>query len=237
MAKAMGKGGVLGGGARNAGKNMREIVAEAAERRMKDDKACDTTSAAEVEAEIRKAQQESVGIDAADIIDLTATDDEDESASDEGIVPIVKKEPDGDGKKRPHAISPTTSMEQPLRARPPPARATKPAAAGGSGVNGAGPTTGPKSASNKPAGSSRSNSTPATASSNPTTPPPPRDDWTCPTCTLINPMSARACDACTTPRPERAVSSQGWYCDFCGAGPRDMGLWTCGECQWVRKWG
>ncbi|ORX40250.1 WLM domain-domain-containing protein [Kockovaella imperatae] len=75
--RKMGKGGVLGG-ASVAGKSMKEVLAEAAERRMRDDKAChpsDEGHAKEVEEEVRKAQQESVGIDA---VDLTGDDDDDD---------------------------------------------------------------------------------------------------------------------------------------------------------------
>lgn len=61
--------------------------------------------------------------------------------------------------------------------------------------------------------------------------------WTCATCTLHNPMSATACEACTAPRTVPAVSAEGWYCDFCGAGPREMGFWSCETCGWVRRWG
>lgn len=67
----------------------------------------------------------------------------------------------------------------------------------------------------------------------------PPKEWSCPTCTLINPLSALSCEACTTSRPVSAISGSGdgWYCEFCGAGPREMGYWSCAECGWVRKWG
>jgi hypothetical protein len=76
-------------------------------------------------------------------------------------------------------------------------------------------------------------------------------EWSCPTCTLLNPISARTCEACTSPSPlpvtpktskdvagrKTTKEEAGWYCDFCGFGPRDMGYWSCQECGWVRKWG
>jgi hypothetical protein len=60
--RVMGRGGVLGG-SKVAGKTMREIVAEAAERRQKDDKTSKVDTK-EAEEEARKAQEESVVVDA-----------------------------------------------------------------------------------------------------------------------------------------------------------------------------
>lgn len=74
---------------------------------------------------------------------------------------------------------------------------------------------------------------PATAAANP----PARSQWACPTCTLLNPVRMTTCDACTTPRPQQMVTGDGWFCDFCGCGPREMTYWTCGECGSMRTWG
>ena len=70
------------------------------------------------------------------------------------------------------------------------------------------------------------------------------DHWSCPTCTLLNPHTNRSCEACTTLRPgvtsslsQSKTSAEGWYCDFCGSGPREMSFWSCAECGTVRKWG
>lgn len=176
---------------------------------MQDDKACDTTHTAEVEEEIRKAQAESVGIDAKDIIDLTgSSDDDDESIEDTTPTPVDEK----DTKKRP---LPAAAPAAPPARRPPPV--SKPTSS---------------------AAHSRPAKLPASSSSATPTPPiPVKEDWACSTCTLINPISEKACQACTAPRPPQSVSAAGWFCDFCGAGPRDMGMWSCGECSWVRKWG
>lgn len=67
-------------------------------------------------------------------------------------------------------------------------------------------------------------------------------EWACPTCTLLNPESSLQCDACGTHRPSakangKGQGGEGWWCEFCGSGPREMGFWSCGECGWVRKWG
>lgn len=61
-------------------------------------------------------------------------------------------------------------------------------------------------------------------------------EWPCDICTLINPGSALVCDACRSPQPHRE-SSLGWFCGFCGAGPREMTFWSCDQCGVVRKWG
>ncbi|TYJ58885.1 hypothetical protein B9479_000317 [Cryptococcus floricola] len=63
-AKVLGKGGKLGGSG-SAGKSMKELVAEAAERRLKDDRVCKTEEHSdEAEREVKKAQEESIGVDA-----------------------------------------------------------------------------------------------------------------------------------------------------------------------------
>ncbi|CDO73047.1 hypothetical protein BN946_scf185007.g101 [Trametes cinnabarina] len=75
----LGGGGRLGGGARSD-KSLRELAAEAAERRARDEKACASGAVAEAEAE--KAARESVRDD---VIDLTG-DDSDHSPEPEIIV-------------------------------------------------------------------------------------------------------------------------------------------------------
>lgn len=64
-------------------------------------------------------------------------------------------------------------------------------------------------------------------------------EWQCPTCTLLNLPHILRCEACTSPKPVSVSSKdgKGWMCEFCGSGPRDMSFWSCGECGWVRKWG
>lgn len=181
---------------------------QAAERRIQDDKACDTTSAEEVEAEVRKAQEESVGVDATDI-------------RDESARTSARTTPPSSPRKRPLATTPpdvidlTDDSPSPPRtskdSRPPkqPAReAPRPLA--------------------KPA--------PGPALPTPKSAPAPKE-WTCSTCTLINPIAAATCEVCTSPRPALPPSADAWFCDFCGAGPREMGFWSCAECGWVRKWG
>lgn len=80
---------------------------------------------------------------------------------------------------------------------------------------------------------SKASPKPVNAPPNPTA----GSQWACPTCTLLNPVRATTCDACTTPRPQQTVTKDGWFCDFCGCGPREMTYWTCGECGSMRTWG
>lgn len=67
----------------------------------------------------------------------------------------------------------------------------------------------------------------------------PDGEWSCTTCTLFNPPLALTCEACASPRPRISRNPKGevWYCEFCGAGPREMEFWSCADCGWVRKWG
>ncbi|KAK4687762.1 DNA-dependent metalloprotease WSS1, partial [Tremellales sp. Uapishka_1] len=203
--RVIGKGGVLGG-SKTGGRSMREIVAEAAERRIKDDKACDSGHGESVEAEVRRAQEESVGIDASDI------------SSDDSIILV-------DGPSIPKKKKPTSTDAHPT---PSTSTTQRPAH--------------PPSTSHP---SSKSNTQPSSLpkppkSSTPTKPHNPvQTAWSCPTCTLLNPIHTLACEACTTARPVEAIqnSSDGWFCDFCGAGPRELSFWSCAECGWVRKWG
>ncbi|KAJ8702029.1 hypothetical protein PTI98_000778 [Pleurotus ostreatus] len=53
-------------------------------------------------------------------------------------------------------------------------------------------------------------------------------EWSCPTCTLLNPMRALTCDACLTPRPIN--KAYGWMCHACGEYPMPHEFWTCRSC-------
>jgi hypothetical protein len=240
----MGKGGVLGGGS-VLGRSMKEVLAEAAERRMRDDEICHTHGG-DVEAEVKKAQAESEGVDA-DQLDkdrggMTLAG-RDGLSTEGGSVKLIS---------RPDAITD-------LKASP-------------------GKTTSGPVLDNRlnPQSKPSSSKTGTTSSTRPIPKPIPqnpisqiidlteddpdeqairpmeRSEWSCPTCTLLNPITEMACDACTTPNPDPPPPSrirsierggdgggkvQGWFCDFCGSGPRDMSFWSCGECGWVRKWG
>ncbi len=144
--------------------------------------------------EVRKAAEESVGID---VIDLTA-DDEEEDKKGSGPSATTAAPP---------LRQPRTDVE-PKRQTAAVAKARR-----------------PESAASRPVSHK---SSPAASPS----------EWSCPTCTLLNPLSARQCEACDTSQPaQRGRNGDSWWCEFCGAGPREMSFWSCTECGWVRKWG
>lgn len=217
---------------------MKEVIAEvrrhlshfaradmkAAERRIRDDKSCQTQHEGhtiEVEEEVRKAQQESVGINAEDLEQQDPAEkgvNEDPTGS-RAEVEVVVISDDDDPAPLPNTTlpsrQPTSQSSQPRSTHPVdslPAKKQR-------------PTRLPSDRPHRSPGDNRQI-------------PSPPNDWTCPTCTLINPAQSLACEACTTSRPVgRRGPGEGWYCEFCGSGPREMGYWSCAECGWVRKWG
>lgn len=174
---------------------------------------------------MRKAQEESVGIDAKD---LSPSPTGSSKAEDEDFIELTER-PD-----LPVNTTPTVAT----RPQPYP----KP------------PTDAPHSSKPRVTSAAAQKSTRSKAKPTPDRPrptssgdnrPPPlipatTGEWTCPTCTLINEPLAKTCEACTSPRPNtttRGGVEGGWFCGFCGAGPRDKEFWSCGECGWVRNFG
>ncbi|KAI0362953.1 WLM-domain-containing protein [Pilatotrama ljubarskyi] len=109
IAVVLGRGGKLGGAAKST-KSLRELTAEAAERRARDEKTCGSGALAHAEAE--KAAKESVRDD---VIDLTADDSDDSSPEPEFIVI------DDDSPQPSHWSSPSSSAAStPTTSRPAP---------------------------------------------------------------------------------------------------------------------
>ncbi|WVF69288.1 hypothetical protein IAT40_004064 [Kwoniella sp. CBS 6097] len=303
--RAIGRGGKLGGTG-TGGKSMKELVAEAAERRLRDDKSCQAGSSSEVEAEVKRAQDESIGINAVDLDNTAnegapkavapskavagesavkspspALDRVDRDAKDAQVIDLTTSSDDDNDHQRVTANS-STSGGRPSQCYQPGASRTEPTTQinNTTGVSRMANGNQPKrklspsnsSGTTKTAGSaapsSMTSSTPTQSSQRQTGLGPEREPskeissasnsngtWTCSTCTLINPPSAKSCEACTTPRSGISVIGQaspagdtggagtgiwteeGWFCEFCGDGPRDKGYWSCAECGWVRKWG
>jgi hypothetical protein len=190
---------------------------------MKDDKICHTAHP-DVQAEVKKAEEESEGVDA-DQLDnagpsrITSTSDQLEKAGPSRITstPISSSTPLGIASRPAQSSSTAKSSTQ------------------------AKPTSKPKPSSSTipfPKSIPKSEVIDLTADDDPPLSVP--TEWSCPTCTLLNPISSRTCEACTTPNantPPPSKKGDGWFCDFCGSGPRDMSYWSCSECGWVRKWG
>jgi hypothetical protein len=241
----MGKGGVLGGGS-VLGRSMKEVLAEAAERRMRDDKICHTHGG-DVEAEVEKAHAESEGVDA-DQLDKDRgemTSAGSDGPSSEGGT--IKSTSRPSSTNKPNASPDVTTSRAVLGNRPKP-QSNSILSRNGTTSSGSRPI--PKPIPQKPIPQiiDLTEDDPAEQAIRPIE----KEEWSCPTCTLLNPITQRACEACTTPNPtplpplrsrvkeERGDGGGkvlGWYCDFCGSGPRDMSFWSCGECGWVRKWG
>lgn len=219
----VGKGGVLGGAAAGRGKTMREVVAEAAERRIRDDKACHPAAGAdgqdsEVQREVDKAQRESVGINA---VDLTRSD------SDEDFVEILPPIDGTKGSTREEVvdIKPVLALTTPRMAPTPSTPLPS--------LNLAASTRNPRLVKE---------SRPTSASPNKPiqSGPPAPEQWSCSTCTLLNPSPSKECEACGTARPidrDAARRDGKWMCEFCGTGSISMDRWSCTECGWVRNWG
>jgi hypothetical protein len=203
---------------------------------MRDDKSCQSQHSGhtkEVEEEVRKAMEESEGVDAADLPEKLPITPEDETV---GADEVGRNEKD-------------SSPEIEILDGPPPALAPRKTPASSSNIV-------PPVKLKAPAASTSMTKTIAVpVQSQPKWPSPPlpainrspaipstTSEWTCETCTLINDAEARSCEACATAKPAPIqtigkVGPEGWYCDFCGAGPREMSYWSCTECGWVRKWG
>ena len=57
-------------------------------------------------------------------------------------------------------------------------------------------------------------------------------EWSCPTCTLLNPAHALQCEACQMRRP--VDEEGGWSCLTCGENGNPHECWTCRWCGVVK---
>jgi hypothetical protein len=210
---------------------------------MRDDKACGSVDSAghrSAEEEVKKAQAESVGVNAIDLAELSGSTSDTlntatEAASlddDDDIVVLETVSRASNSKAK--AISTMAGSS----------KAPKPNEVLSTGAaSKPGPSNPRKPVNSLPAPVPISNRLGPVAPSGSSTQTLvlPSGEWQCPTCTLLNLPHISRCDACTTPRPVEAAGrrhgADGWMCDFCGHGPIAMGFWSCSECGWVRKWG
>ncbi|KAJ3556711.1 hypothetical protein NM688_g1878 [Phlebia brevispora] len=177
--------GVVGGSRRLGGiapkRNLspRELAAEAAERRVKDEKACASGATAQREAE--KAAKESIQDE---VIDLTTDSDSevvilDETLSSGNAVKVATQIPDAKPPvKRPHK-RPSLPDSKRSRSKVRSARLTTPPPSG--------------------------TATPVVSRGSPL--PMNDDQWRCPRCTLVNEPRTLQCAACLLIRPEEIINS------------------------------
>ncbi|KAI0682474.1 WLM domain-containing protein [Cerioporus squamosus] len=238
-------GGRLGGAARDANKSPRQLAAEAAERRARDDKACASGAVALHEAE--KAAKESVRDDP----DIIVIEDESPLSTPMASTPLSNgaRSPftsgyssstssssgtirPGSGYASGSSSTTTLSTSSSSSRMPRPTVHRVPRGAGDS-----------KPSLPKP----RSVSRPAPRKhSKPNTPPPTRassilEQWVCPRCTLMNDALALQCAACLALRPrvtelehQMTRDTGGWTCETCGERDLPPDFWSCRFCGSVK---
>lgn len=191
---------------------------QAAERRIRDDKACGSGDVAQREAE--KAARESIQDE---VIDLTADSDDDVIILDEpapagAVTKVVESSPKAASKST--SRPPSSSSKSPSRSpvgyrtrRPPSTVRTTPI---------------PRVTTPPPSPLARSGST---ANHHAFTE---DDTWACPRCTLINESISLQCSACLLVRPTKPKQSAGWTCVKCGEQGMSHDFWSCRFCGSVK---
>ncbi|KIO21403.1 hypothetical protein M407DRAFT_245488 [Tulasnella calospora MUT 4182] len=228
IAVVMNAGNKTLGGSSREGKSMRQLVAEAAERRVKDEKSC-AFGRADAEAEAERATQWSVVDDAWD-------DSDDEiillDGPPEGVVfersgsrPNHPSQPAASSSKSREVSCPACTFLNPPRTKncevcdsPLPSQPAPPAVVA---------QTRPQPPAKKLA---TKRTPPAWTSAGPP------QTWDCPTCTLTNPIAATHCAVCEHNRPNMpGPELAGWTCLVCGTEGQDHQFWTCRECGFLKE--
>ncbi|KAI0347974.1 WLM-domain-containing protein [Trametopsis cervina] len=204
----------LGGAVVSRSLSPREAAVQAAERRIRDEKACASGDIAQHEAD--KAARESVQDH---IIDLTGDSDTEVLIVDEKLSTgeNTKVAVERSRKSRsatpaspsPRGSSPGYQPKRPssrIRTTPLPRQKTPP------------PSPMVLTASSDSHGTWRA-----------------KESWECPRCTLVNEPLTLQCAACAWVRPLASSPEQGWTCMVCGEGAMPHTFWSCRSCGTIKQ--
>ncbi|ORY66933.1 WLM domain-domain-containing protein [Leucosporidium creatinivorum] len=250
VARLLGKGGKLGGAVPDhRGKRMGDILAEAAERRQRDAKACGHSDdhnhlPPELQAEVDQSAKDSRSV----MIDLTQEEEDPYLPAGEASTSTSSGSKAAPKDKKPDLGAIESSPELEILPVVPAKRAA--------------PSSSSQAISSKapPQPKPRPPTTSVKKPPLAKPPPAPSSAWTCPTCTFdnISPLSL-ACECCLTERPEtvtvaladssskaRILAStsaaaggtveidEGWMCHQCGL-LNEHQFWTCKVCAAVKQ--
>ncbi|KAH9929760.1 WLM domain-containing protein [Fomitopsis serialis] len=248
----LGGGGKLGGARGTVNKSPRELAAEAAERRMRDEKACASGAVAQMEAE--KAAKESV---VNRVIDLTVESDSD-TDSDVEVVdgpqpvagPSKASNPINEARNATKRPLDKTSSANLKRSRTTQvassAASTSALAAKIVPTEWSCPQCTLVNEAHLPHCAACDFASPADADRPRQTDGVPGalhsvGEWACPQCTLMNKAELPRCLACDGPRPtnNRSVKrvqpeTEGWTCTLCGEAGMRNDFWSCSFCGSIK---